>query len=253
MRVSHLVFVLVARSTHKLAPVLCACTINQCYVLTMKINIHSLCTIDSVRDGKQWRMGTGFVFLRKDWIVTAKHVVWDEENQNVRYPMFLVSTDPNITNNFIQPKKIFLHPDIDLAVLEATSEVGTQPLYPAHQNIENNDHVVGIGYSPDSSSFSNLQFKAITLRNIDKEVRERDSGAETLYEFEFEGSEQGNSGGPIFGDGAGVLAVIGHGILNEDTGMSRIRATSIQTVIDSLNLELMRWPEYAVRQLEQRT
>jgi len=204
----------------------------------IKVNSHALCTIDSVRAGKQWRMGTGFVFLRRDWVVTSKHVIWDEENLSFREPIYLISTDPKIQEKRIEPKNYFFHPHIDLAIVETKNDMCKLPFFPAHQAFNDNHNVAAIGYSRSNSAFDKINFRAVPLKHVRTESRERECGPEESYEFEFEGSEPGNSGGPVFGDGAGVLAVICHGALGDSSNISKVRATRIHTIVDALDLKL---------------
>lgn len=208
----------------------------------MKLNIHAMCTIDSIRDGKHWRMGTGFVFVQKNWLVTAKHVVWDDQLQQVRSPLFAQSTDPSIKNKIIQIEKYKLHPNHDLAVLQFNGPLCNRPFYPAHLPVENNEKLFALGYSPTASGFDRIQFKMISISKFRKEFRDRDEGTEEIVEFDFNGSEGGNSGGPVFGDGAGIVAVIGHSVeaKEDDTGSTlvKVRASSIQSIIDSLEFKL---------------
>jgi len=208
----------------------------------MKIQIHALCTIDSIRDGEHWRMGTGFVFLQRNWLVTAKHVVWDDTLQTLRNDLFVQSTDPKTKANIVSAIKFYLHPEYDLAVLELSEPICERPLYPAHQAAEEHDNLFAIGFSPSSSAVERINFSVIKIRSFETEYRERDLGTEELIEFELEGAEGGNSGGPILGDGAGIVAVIGHGVQprNNENGSttSKVRATGIQTIVDSLNFSL---------------
>lgn len=205
----------------------------------MKLNIHALCTIDSIRDGRQWRMGTGFVFLRRNWLVTAKHVVFDESTQQLRAPQFVVATDPNVEGKLLEVERYHLHPYHDLAVLEVAGDICLRPFYPAHLETKQHERLTCIGFSPSSSSFGKINFNALAIEKYKIERRERDSGVEELIEFEYKGTEGGNSGGPIFSEGAGVVAVISHGVQGTNPNeFSSVRATSIRTIIETIDVQL---------------
>ena len=140
--------------------------------------------------------------MRRDWVVTSKHVIWDEENLSFREPIYLISTDPKIQEKRIEPKNYFFHPHIDLAIVETKNDMCKLPFFPAHQAFNDNHNVAAIGYSRSNSAFDKINFRAVPLKHVRTESRERECGPEESYEFEFEGSEPGNSGGPVFGDGA---------------------------------------------------
>src|SRR5690242_13362472 len=79
--------------------------------------------------GREMKLASGFVFLRPDWVVTAKHVVVDRFTGEAR-PAVFRSTLTEVTYT---ARAAIIHPSLDLAVIElTTASACTRPLYPSY-------------------------------------------------------------------------------------------------------------------------
>ncbi|MEQ1598043.1 MAG: serine protease [Methylotenera sp.] len=176
-------------------------------------------------------LGTGFYFLQPKFFVTAKHVVVDDQTGEIRSNLVLMQNQPN----YPQVKPIFLHPSLDLAVLEVDTPQCTVPLYPSDQRISGHHGLQYWGYAP-SLSDKNTHNYAVAVVDIPtyecEQPRERSDGTEWTLKFDSNLSEGGHSGGPVLATGGGVVAVMieGHA--------GWLRATEIRALLQYATLDL---------------
>jgi len=172
-------------------------------------------------------LGTCFSFIRSDWAVTARHVIVKEGQVRSGILVWPHAGEPT------QCEVAFLHPVLDLAVLKLATPMCNIPLYPAHQRHASTDGLLHFGYSPSlSTSGRILALSAVAIPAFEIEVRERTDSNEELIVFESEFSEGGHSGGPIIGDGAGVVGVIIESFWRGD--QLAVRGTSVLPLVDEL-------------------
>ena len=104
---------------------------------------------------------------------------------------------------------LFAHPDVDLAVLSAARPICDRPLYPGHHSLAGAKGLVFAGYAPSKPQASGQP--AIYVNEIAKfevQLRERSGYDEETILFAAPDSEGGHSGGPVFGEGGGVVGAI---------------------------------------------
>lgn len=182
-------------------------------------------------DEKKPELGTGFLFLRTDWIVTAKHVVMDDGL--IRGNLY--AEFPTNNPNKVGLRVIAVHPESDIALLEITSIPNPcrKPLFPGYDDLSVSKGLVCCGYTP-----TNGKTISISLAKVyDKSTRERKT-TETVLEFESKGIEGGSSGGPIFGDGGVVLGLLINVFTPEEQPDRQFaRATSIHNLMDAIEIE----------------
>jgi len=193
-----------------------------------KLNIYQLCVICDANE-KSPRLGTGFSFLRRNWIVTAAHVVVDEGLPRTDlYAIFASVADK------VDLKVIAVHKESDLAILEITSEENpcSLPLYPGYEDFSTSQGLVTCGFNPSQNGIVvNL------LKTFSRHKRERDR-TETVLEFEGINIEGGSSGGPIFGDGGVVLGVMTNLFsMEEEPNKNFARAVSIKSLMDAISMD----------------
>ena len=173
-------------------------------------------------------LGTAFAFLKPTWFITAKHVVVCE---GLRRPEIFISTHGH---SHVPVEVIFVHPEIDIAVLQTDSPVCLHPLYPAHHSIVGSQGLVYAGFAPSRSTAASPTVLTSAIPEYEVETRERGMGDEETIVFSATESEGGNSGGPVLGDNGAVVAVI---IQNfERDGRLTARATSILPLNDRLSI-----------------
>ena len=152
-------------------------------------------------------LGTGFYFLQTKYFITAKHVVVDRDTGDTRDNLVLMQRGPDYPRAVVK----FLHPYLNLAVLEITQPGCTVPLYPSHERIIGQHGLRYWGYAP-SQSDTNTHEYGVVVSDIPKyqlePVRERQEGDEQLLRFESPFIEAGHSGGPVLAIGGGVVSVI---------------------------------------------
>lgn len=168
-------------------------------------------------------LATAFCFIKPDWVVTARHAV--VEMDIPRQSLALQSR----RHGLLRASVLFLHPTHDLAVLRIEeSSPCDVPLFPSHEAYTGTSGLVGCGWAPswsDREGYDNT-LVAHRIDGYEREVRRRDSGDESLILFDAPWMEGGYSGGPIFGEGGGVVAVLIQLVRSAD-GMTRGRATNI--------------------------
>jgi S1-C subfamily serine protease len=197
-----------------------------------KITGHQICVI-SERNSKKEDLGTGFLFLKNDWIVTAAHVIQTDYN-SVRNN--LIAKFPNHVNNTASLAVLAIHNECDIALLKIIGYDNpcSQPLYPGYDELSATNGLICCGYTPSKG-----RIITISLANIyKKEYRERKE-TETILEFISNDIEGGSSGGPIFGNGGVVLGImINTFSIEEEPNKKFARATSIQNLMRAIKIDV---------------
>jgi hypothetical protein len=198
----------------------------------MKLNKNQVCIIcDS--DESVPELGTGFLFMKKDWIVTAAHVVMEYglPRKNL-YAEFV----PNIQEKvFVNLKVLAIHEECDVAVLQITNTDNpcTKPLYPGHEELSSSKGIIYCGFE---SSDGNLRVEITEQFSRDSRYRNHE---EVILEFPSTNVTGGYSGGPIFGDGGVILGLMINQFSNEEEPEKKFaRAISINTVMDAIEIQL---------------
>lgn len=175
-------------------------------------------------------LGTGFTFIKPEWIVTAKHVVLSE-NGAPRTKLWLSSI--KIAQAYAT--LLFAHPIVDLAVLIMSGESPCKiPLFPSHERFSGTKGLVCCGYSP-TVSMQNMNPSLFVnwISSYSRERRTRGTGDEDVIVFPAPFLEGGHSEGPVFGEGGGVVGVIIQ--MFEYGDIRHGRATGIQPLLQHLD------------------
>ena len=163
------------------------------------IDKQALCIVIDKEIGKA--LGTGFSFLKENWVITAKHVVIYEGLPRKQLELSFIDNE-NVKANIIA-----VHPEIDLALLEYEGPpLCKKPLMPGYHEFGSSNQLIMTGYSPTQSDPSGLIVKVDLIEGFEVEEREREDTEITIH-FKAEFSEGGNSGGAILGEGGNVVAV----------------------------------------------
>lgn len=198
---------------------------NQLFTLTG----YQICIICDATEKKKG-LGTGFLFMRKDWIVTAAHVVQvDGQKRDNLFAQF-----PNHINNLLQLKVVAIHKENDIAILQIIGDDNPcrQPLYPGYDELSVSKGLICCGYTPSKGKTISISMAYV----YSKDFRQREE-IETVIEFESVTVEGGFSGGPIFGDG-GVVVGIMINLFSMETEPNKTfaRATSIQNLTKAITI-----------------
>lgn len=195
--------------------------------LTLTIDKNAIETLWDCEEDRP--IGTGFFFLRSDWMVTAKHItLTDELNKR---SLAVVLKDHCI----VKGKIVFIHPEIDISIIQfdQTTKCNT-PLFPSYYKFTGANGLISVGYSPslkDEDNRPNLFFNRIESFKIEKRGR-RSLDEETIV-FKAPYIEGGFSGGPILGEGGGVVGIIIENFVSENEIYAR--ATSILPLMKDLH------------------
>jgi len=196
----------------------------------IKFTIHQS-AIGLVRDEALAKpIGTAFSFLLPHWFVTAKHVVMDHGE-----PRSGLTLAPNGAHR-LSARVLFAHPEVDLAVLVVESPVCDRPLFPAHHSLTGANGLVFAGYSPSKPQSSGQPSIYVNeIAQFEVQVRGRGAYDEDTILFAAADSEGGHSGGPVFGEGGGVVGAI----INRYHDGSRFvaQATSLAPLLANLRFE----------------
>jgi S1-C subfamily serine protease len=181
----------------------------------------SLCVVKAAQG-----IGTGFAFLRAEWIVTAKHVVASQSAAPIELRFWDDRARP--------ARLLFAHTRVDLAVLELIGPpAGHAPLVPDDRPLPP-DRLICAGYKPSVSDPASGRY-ATFVSDVDRyqrSRRHRDGHEEALFIFPAPHGEAGHSGGPLLTPEGTVVGVVVDGITLG--GEHLIRATSIAPVRDRL-------------------
>ena len=182
-------------------------------------------------------LATAFSFIKPEWVVTAKHAVLE---------MGVPRRNLSLQSRRGEPLKVsilFLHPSHDLAVLGIEGQSPCDvPLFPGYEGYTGSNGLVGCGYAPSWPNKEGYSHTIVAHRitTYEREERSRDTGDESVIVFDAPWIEGGYSGGPIFGEGGAVVAVLIE-VMRPDDGATRGRATSI--------LHLLRFLTYQPREV----
>ncbi|MGJ3236809.1 S1 family peptidase [Marivirga sp.] len=197
----------------------------------LKIESSQICIICD-KDEKKPQLGTGFVFLRPNWVVTAAHVVLDDFKapRDKLYAEF-----PDNRKLELPVKVLAVHKENDIALLEIIGDTtpGSKPLFPGYVELSVSKGLISLGYTPSKGR----TITASLAKTYDKKIREREAD-ETILEFESNQVEGGSSGGPIFGDGGAVLGILINVFTTEkEPDKTFARATSILNLMNGIVID----------------
>ncbi len=174
-------------------------------------------------------MGTGFAFLKPNWVATAKHVVLSPTGGADPVRVLLRSAVE------LPARVAFVHPNVDLAVLAVEGEVCCRtPLLPGDSPAHGGLRWVGWRPSGDVASGCYTSFVS-SVEQYERSVRARDGYEEILFKFPGPCGEPGHSGAPVLSATGAVIAVV----IDDITlaGEHLMRATSIMGFLDHLSFE----------------
>lgn len=185
-----------------------------------------------IRDSDlQYPIGTGFCFLRPNWIATAKHVV-------------LVDGLPrhDLVVQFINGPSLGAevyawHPEIDVAILRTLHPSPCRtPLFPAYAHFTGQDGLISAGYMPSRSEKDKSSYSIVVnqVECWELEYRSRMNSEEEVIIFPSAHVEPGHSGGPLFGQGGGVVGIVIEAFAQE--GEPYARGTSILSLLDGIEM-----------------
>lgn len=201
--------------------------------MEVTIDKQSLCIIIDQDINKA--IGTGFCFLKDNWIITAAHVVIKDglPRQNLVVSFLDIPSIP--------VQVVATHPDLDIAILEYFGEViCKRPLMPGYHEFGQSKTLLMTGYSPSSSEGKNLTVRVEKIENFEVEIRSREEDEITIH-FLAEKSEGGNSGGAIIGEGGNVVAIAINTYFQDD--QKYCVATSIRSILKNITLG-SKWNNY---------
>jgi hypothetical protein len=185
--------------------------------------------IQLVWDGDLKRpIGTSFSFLRPDWVVTAKHVVIESG-----FPRRNILV--NFQGTFHDARVYVCHPEIDVAVLRVANPSPCEtPLFPSYARFTGRKGLVSAGFAPSltEKAGTNLTVNVSKVNEFQIERRDRSASNEEVIFFPSACVEPGHSGGPMFGEGGGVVGVIIEAFTKNNVSYGR--ATSILSLLGAL-------------------
>jgi Trypsin-like serine proteases, typically periplasmic, contain C-terminal PDZ domain len=174
--------------------------------------------------------------MRRDLVLTAKHVL-DEAVEEER-PIFLVNGSDEGRLTCASLRKLYSHPEIDLALVQVALEDLRidHPLFPAHFPLNQGQGAIAFGYnrSMSNNATNTWVFSAHEVKAFTPQKRERYFGSiEFVLEFDAPWIEPGFSGGPVITIGGGVVAVLTEGAIRNGALQSVGRATSVYPMVES--------------------
>ena len=174
-------------------------------------------------DEEDRALATAFCFIKPEWVVTAEHAVLDMDIPHRNLSLL------SRRNGRLRGSVLFLHPSHDLAVLGIEGQSPCDvPLFPSFEGYTGSNGLVACGYAPSLSDRERREYKVLAnpVTSYERQERTRRTGEEALILFDAPWMEGGHSGGPVFGEGGGVAAVMIE-LIRSDNGVVRARATSI--------------------------
>lgn len=199
----------------------------------MKLHESSIALIHGVENNRPKVLGSAFCFLKANWFVTAKHVV--EEHG---LPRELLSM--NVGGKLFRVSELWTHDQRDIALIDLEQPLCPEPHYPSHWSHEKEKGLIKVAYSPDHSKQDKRPiFYATHVKEYETSERIREDGSELIFEFEDQGAEGGNSGGPIFSLSGGVVGIIIDGVFMENS--TTTKATDVKVLLElvELNSEIL--------------
>ena len=195
---------------------------------TIPVDTAAICIIRETALGPV--IGTGFTFLRPDWVVTAKHVALAEGRPRRDLVLSFTGTPP------VAASVVAAHPVWDLAVLQMQPpRPAHPPLLPMYEHVTGTTGLISIVFAP-SRTDQNTGAHAFSTNHIPAYERaERTSGGGTEQTILFEAPylAGGYSGSPLFAAGGGVVGVLTEGFTRGETQFAR--ATSIHPLLAGLD------------------
>jgi hypothetical protein len=192
----------------------------------IKIDEQAICII--VDGEKNRALGTGFSFLKDNWVVTAKHIVFEDgiEREDIKISF--------LNKGSVKAKVLAVHPELDIVILNYKGESKCKrPLMPGYHEFHTMDYLVLAGYSPTESDNTGLTIMLDKIDDFEIEIRER-SFKETTLHFLAKNAEGGYSGGAIIGAGGNVLAIAINTYYKDEK--KYCIATSIGSLMDTITL-----------------
>jgi hypothetical protein len=188
--------------------------------------------IQLIRDPNvKYPIGTGFCFIRPDWIATAKHVV-------ILHGIPRQNLEVVFTDGISRRAEVYAwHPEIDIAILRLLDPgLCKIPLFPAYVRFTGKQGLISAGYKPSSSQKDERLFSIVVncVETWEIEHRSRINSEEEIIIFPSD-IEQGHSGGPLFGQGGGVVGIVIE--IFEQEGKSYARGTSILSLLDGIEIQ----------------
>ena len=198
----------------------------------MKLKKNQLCVICDGDESKK-ELGTGFSFMKIDWIVTAAHVVLVDgfPRQNLHIEFVPGTGD----FQYIKVKVLAVHIECDIAILQIeNSDYFGTPLYPGNEDLSSNRGLIYAGYNPSENS---IRIEHALKFSRDARYRNHE---EVILEFESSHVTGGFSGGPIFGDGGVVLGIL----INQFSDIAEpqkyfARGISIKTLMEGISVQII--------------
>ncbi|HEX8195685.1 MAG TPA: trypsin-like peptidase domain-containing protein [Pyrinomonadaceae bacterium] len=191
------------------------------------IDARSVGLIQDITLGKI--IGTTFSFIKPNWYVTAKHVILDYGQIREHLVVLLDGELP------IRARVLFVHSELDLAMLEVERGVCERPLFPSHLLFADTNGLLAASYAPSKRHLNGAPCVYLTeIPTFELQIRERQNFNEETIVFIASESEGGHSGGPIFGAGGGVVGVIIENFRDDKHVLAR--GTNIIPLVENLTL-----------------
>lgn len=155
-------------------------------------------------------LGTGFYFLQSKFFITAKSVVVNCDTGEAQRNLLLIQQGSAQSRATVA----FLHPSLDLAVLEIDRPGCSVPLYPSDQCIRRRNVLEYFGYVPNAADRQNCNPMIGRVRFADYHAKQVDGGSgsvEWILRSSVDLSGRGHCGGPMLSVTGGVVAVMTEG------------------------------------------
>ena len=194
----------------------------------------------AVPRGKAETVGSGFFFMRRDIVVTAKHVITDRIDPNAPFQILQPRFDG--TREGIRAIDWCPLDEVDAAMIrvDKTYVRISHPLFPSHYGMNNKKGFVALGYNRDFDSERENTWAVFAhhVRMTETQVRERKNSKEYVLHYDANWAQPGYSGGPIITEGGGVVALMIEMFAPQESSCERRprtngRATSIYPLADS--------------------
>lgn len=193
-------------------------------------------------------LGTAFFINPTGWFVTAKHVLYDN-NQNIPNMILGVQTQSNNNQVIREVTHLSLHPSADIAIgrlgtaRNGSAEIVQFELAPtfklSFKKLEANDHIMTFGY-PRTSKEVNDNLTTFSFMGIWTRGKVEDfcpNGSPVVRNRCYQTSmliDTGASGGPVFKDNV----VIGINSSGYELGIGEVPLSFISPIDLILDLEL---------------